>query len=474
MEKNRFIGSLIAEFPYTPTNSQLNLIDKLSDFLLEKSQRSLFVLRGYAGTGKTTIVSLFVKHLSNLGRRSVLLAPTGRAAKVFSVYSGKQAFTIHKKIYFIATGYDGAVKLLLSENKHKNTIFIVDEASMIPDNSLTVELSLFSARNLLEDLLNYVYSGENCKLILLGDTAQLPPVGSSISPALDVEFLKSSYSLDINTAELIDVVRQSKESGILANATNIRRYINASKKKNKITVGKFDDIHRITGEQLEDLLNSAYSSSGLEETVVITRSNKRANNFNQEIRNRILFKENEISTGDFLMIVRNNYFWIEKDSKPGFLANGDIIEIQRILKFEELYGFRFADVTVRLIDYPEENDITLKICLDTLMVDGPSLTQKDNQRLFDEIMKDYEDIPSRRRRIDNVKNSPYFNALQVKFAYALTCHKTQGGQWETVFIDQGYIKKENINGEYYRWLYTAITRSTKKLYLLNFNDLFFE
>jgi len=474
MDKNHLISNLIAEFPYTPTNSQHLLINKLSDFLLEKNQKSLFVLTGYAGTGKTTIVSSFVKHLASLGKRSVLLAPTGRAAKVFSAYSGKQAFTIHKEIYFIATGYDGAMKILLSENKHKNTIFIVDEASMIPDNSISGELSLFSTRNLLEDLLNFVYSGENCKLILLGDTAQLPPVGSNISPALDVNFLKHSYSLDIYTAELTDVVRQTKESGILMNATNIRRKIKVEHSESLIHIGKYDDINRITGEELEDLLNSAYSNSGLEETVVITRSNKRANSFNQEIRKRILFKEDEVSTGDYLMIVKNNYFWIDKESKPGFLANGDIIEIQRILKIEELYGFRYADVTVRLIDYPEEKDINLKICLDTLLVEGPSLPQKDNKQLFDEIMKDYEDLPSKRKRIESVKNSPYYNALQVKFAYALTCHKTQGGQWETVFIDQGFITRDNVNVEYYRWLYTAITRTTRKLYLLNFNDLFFE
>ena len=474
MDKDQFAHRLISEFPYTPTNSQLQLIHKLSDFIINKEQKSLFVLKGYAGTGKTTILSLFVKHLYRVKKKSVLLAPTGRAAKVFSAYSGKQAFTIHKKIYFLSTGYDGSSKLILSENKHTNTIFIVDEASMIPDNSRSQEWTLFSTRNLLEDLFNYVYRGENCKLILLGDTAQLPPVGLNISPALDIDFLNRSYSLELYTSELTDVVRQSMESGILANATNIRKKIKGNSEGSLIVTSKFDDIIKITGEDLEDLLNEAYSKSGLDQTVIITRSNKRANNFNQEIRKRILYKENEISTGDYLMIVKNNYFWLDKDSKPGFLANGDIIEIQRINKYENLYGFRFADVTVKLIDYPEENDLQVKLCLDSLMVDGPSLSQKDGQQLFDEVMKDFDDIPSRRKRIENVKNSPFFNALQVKFAYALTCHKTQGGQWETVFIDQGYLTRENINVEYYRWLYTAFTRATKKLYLLNFNDLFFE
>ncbi len=474
MDKDQFAHRLISEFPYNPTNSQLQLIHKLSDFIINKEQKSLFVLKGYAGTGKTTILSLFVKHLYRVKKKSVLLAPTGRAAKVLSAYSGKLAFTIHKKIYFLSTGYDGSSKLILSENKHNNTIFIVDEASMIPDNSRSTEWTLFSTRNLLEDLFNYVYNGENCKLILLGDTAQLPPVGLNISPALDIDFLNRSYSLELYTSELTDVVRQSMESGILANATNIREKIKGNHEGSLIATSKFDDIIRITGEDLEDLLNEAYSKSGLDQTVIITRSNKRANSFNQEIRKRILYKENEISTGDYLMIVKNNYFWLDKDSKPGFLANGDIIEIQRINKYEDLYGFRFADVTVKLIDYQEENDLQVKLCLDSLMVEGPSLSQKDGQQLFDEVMKDFEDIPSRRKRIENVKNSPFFNALQVKFAYALTCHKTQGGQWETVFIDQGYLIRDNINVEYYRWLYTAFTRATKKLYLLNFNDLFFE
>ncbi|MCD4683778.1 MAG: AAA family ATPase, partial [Bacteroidales bacterium] len=280
MDKDQFAHRLISEFPYTPTNSQLQLIHKLSDFIINKEQKSLFVLKGYAGTGKTTILSLFVKHLYRVKKKSVLLAPTGRAAKVFSAYSGKQAFTIHKKIYFLSTGYDGSSKLILSENKHTNTIFIVDEASMIPDNSRSQEWTLFSTRNLLEDLFNYVYNGENCKLILLGDTAQLPPVGLNISPALDIDFLNRSYSLELYTSELTDVVRQSMESGILANATNIRKKIKGNSEGSLIVTSKFDDIIKITGEDLEDLLNEAYSKSGLDQTVIITRSNKRANNFN--------------------------------------------------------------------------------------------------------------------------------------------------------------------------------------------------
>ncbi|MBC8486424.1 MAG: AAA family ATPase [Bacteroidetes bacterium] len=474
MSEIEFSRLILKNFPYKPTNNQERLINKLSEFLFIKKDKAIFVLKGYAGTGKTTVVSSIVKNLNYTGKKSVLLAPTGRAAKVLSTYSGKKAFTIHKKIYLLATKNDGSVRLTLARNIHKNTIFLVDEASMIPDNSVSPDMSLFSRRNLLEDLINYVYEGENCKLILIGDTAQLPPVGLEVSPALNMEYLKRFFDLSINTYELKEVVRQALESGILANATNIRNRIVRMNRGYIINLENFTDIKRITGEELEDALNEAYSETMHEETVVITRSNKRANIFNQEIRKRILFLENEITAGDYLMVVKNNYFWLDKDSKAGFIANGDIIEILRIGKFYDLYGFRFADVTIRMTDYPDEKDLNVKILLDTLMIEGPSLTSKENQRLFDEVKKDYEDIPSRRKRIEEVKNNPFFNALQVKFAYALTCHKTQGGQWKNVFIDQGYLTEERINREYFRWLYTAFTRATDKLYLVNFHDRFFK
>jgi len=474
MDNEHFAGIILQDFPYAPTETQNSLIHVLSDFMIHSSGRELFILKGYAGTGKTTVVSSFVKNLPAIGRDSVLLAPTGRAAKVLSSYSGKKAFTIHKKIYLLSTGYDGAVRLVLSVNKHKNTIFMVDEASMIPDNSVSPDYSLFSTRNLLDDLVSYVYSGENCSLVLIGDTAQLPPVGIDESPALNLEYLKNTYHFQITTFELKEVVRQSLESGILANATNIRKNILEDKPAAVIEVGNFPDLIRINGTELEDILNESFSNSGTEETVIITRSNKRANIFNQEIRKRILFLENEIATGDYLMIVKNNYFWVTKDSKPGFLANGDIVQIMRIEKYEEVYGFRFATIVIRLMDYPEENDLSVKILLDTIMVDGPSLPRQDHQRLYEEVMKDYEEIPSKRLRIEKVKNNPYYNALQVKFAYSLTCHKTQGGQWERVFIDQGFITEDQINREYLRWLYTAFTRATKLLYLVNFNDRFFK
>lgn len=474
MDSKQFAGLILQDFPYIPTNTQNRLIHILSEFMIRSSDRELFVMKGYAGTGKTTVVSSFVKNLSVIGRDTVLLAPTGRAAKVLSSYSGKKAFTIHKKIYLLSTGYDGAVRLVLSVNKHKNTIFMVDEASMIPDDSISPDFSLFSSRNLLDDLISYIYSGENCSLVLIGDTAQLPPVGIEESPALNIEFLKNTFHFQITTFELKEVVRQSLESGILANATNIRKSILENKSTAQIELKDYKDLIRINGTELEDALNEAFSNSGTEETVIITRSNKRANIFNQEIRKRILYLENEISTGDYLMIVKNNYFWVAKDSKPGFLANGDIVQIMRIEKYEELYGFRFANIIIRLTDYPEENDLSVKILLDSIMVDGPSLSRKDHQRLYEEVLKDYDEIPSKRVRIEKVKNNPYYNALQVKFAYSLTCHKTQGGQWERVFIEQGYITEEQINREYLRWLYTAFTRATKVLYLVNFHDRFFK
>lgn len=469
------IKSLILKlFPYNATSGQRTLINKLADFLINGDKNSLFLLRGYAGTGKTTIVSSLVKILPVINKKSVLLAPTGRAAKVLSLYSGKKAFTIHKNIYFPRTTKDGRIALTLKQNHHKNTLFIVDEASMIPDNSKVTDISLFAQRNLLDDLIKYVYDGEDCRLIFIGDSAQLPPVGLSISPALDNNFLQNSYDISIFSYELKEVMRQSLKSGILANATNIRHKINNKKYEFPFFFLKsYDDIEKITGTELEDLLNDTYSKYGSENTIVVTRSNKRANIFNREIRNRILYLEDEISAGDYMMVVRNNYFWLPSDSKAGFIANGDIIELLRIRKIEDIYGFRFADVSIRLIDYPDEKEIDVKILLNTIMAETPSLPINDSKKLFDEIIKDYDDIPRKRSRVEKVINNPYYNALQVKFSYALTCHKTQGGQWDAVFIDQGYITDQMINHEFLRWLYTALTRAVKKLYLINFNDKFF-
>jgi exodeoxyribonuclease V len=475
MNEKATTSFLFREFPYEPTPGQQNLIERLGCFITSswENPNALFLLKGYAGTGKTTVVTALVNVLPQLKKRFVLLAPTGRAAKVLASYTQKQANTIHRKIYFARTTKDGVIALKLQQNLHKNTLFIVDEASMIQNSSMN-DFNLFNGRNLMDDLFYYVYSGENNKLLFIGDTAQLPPVGLDNSPALDPEFLKDSYHLDIESYELTEVVRQSHDSGILSNATSIRRIIDRQEFRLPLfSVGKFMDVRRITGTDLEDALNSAYSSSVKDSNVVICRSNKRANIFNQEIRKRILFFEEEINTGDYMMVVKNNYFWLPEDSSAGFIANGDIVELKRIRSVHEMFGFRFADVTIRFIDYPEEKELDVKILLDTIRSESPALSPADNNRLFQEVMKDHEDITNKRKRIEKVKTSPYFNALQVKFAYALTCHKTQGGQWETVFLDQCYLNEKMMNVEYLRWLYTAVTRATKKLFLINFEDKFF-
>lgn len=473
MDLNKLVTFFLDQFPYQPTTGQRDLIRDLSDFIINPNPLALYVLKGYAGTGKTTIVSSLVNILPALKKSFVLLAPTGRAAKVLSNYSGKSAHTIHRFIYWATTNNDGRFKLVLRPNKQKNTIFIVDEASMIPDGLSSTDFSQ-ARRSLLEDLITFVYAPQSsCKIILIGDEAQLPPVGLDISPALNIEYLKASFGLDIRTFTLREVVRQSLNSGILANATKIRNKI----EENSVAMpffnlNTFSDIQAITGNELEDMLNSSYSGDGNENTVVITRSNKRANIYNQQIRHRILFQEEEISAGDFMMVVKNNYFWLPENSKAGFLANGDIIELVRIQKVEELYGFRFADVSIRMIDYPDEPAIDIKILLDTIMAEGPALPKEENNRLFTEVLKDYEDIPQRRKKLDKMKVDPYFNALQIKFAYALTCHKTQGGQWENVFIDQGYFNEKMLDKEFLRWLYTAVTRASNKLFLVNFKEEF--
>jgi exodeoxyribonuclease-5 len=474
MNRSQIQSLLLKKFPYDPTSGQKELVELLAGFLIDPDKNSLFLIKGYAGTGKTTIVSSLVEVLPYINKRFFLLAPTGRAAKVLARYSSKSAFTIHKKIYSLKTSKDGSIKLVLRKNLHKNTLFIVDEASMIQDSSVSGSQSLFTYHKLFEDLFFYVYNGENCKLLLIGDTAQLPPVGLNISPALDLKYLKTNYNVSVTEYELKQVVRQSLESGILMNATTIRDKIAKEDKSLPVfTLKDHKDIERINGYEFEDCLNQAYSLYDLENTIVITRSNKRANLFNQEIRNRILFKENEISSGDLMMVVKNDYYWLAPDSVTGFIANGDIIEIVRLHKIRELYSFRFADVTVRLLDYPEEIEFDTKIILDTIMAEAPALPPDLWKNLYKEVMQDYMNIPQKKVRMERVRNNPYFNALQVKFAYAMTCHKTQGGQWQAVFVDQGYITDKHINKEFLRWLYTAVSRAAKKLYLVNFHDRFF-
>ena len=470
MNSTKLIQLLNNKFSFEPTSQQTEVIKQLSEFVENFSSNSLFLLKGYAGTGKTTLVSSLINSLWSVGKKVVLLAPTGRAAKVLSVYSKKSAFTIHKKIYWMRTNSQGNNYVTLQENKHTNTIFVVDEASMIPDASDKG----FGGRVLLDDLIEYVYSGVMCKLILIGDTAQLPPVHLDISPALDENLLGITYRKDVYSAELTQVVRQQSSSMVLENATHLRDKISANDFDTPHVKCNSEVVRLDVGMDIQEALEDAYSNSGVEGTVVICRSNKRANLYNQQIRARIRGMEDDISTGDFLMVVRNNYFWLPEGSKAGFIANGDMVEVMRIYEINELYDCRFARISVRLVDYPDEENLECIVLLDTLTSELPAMTYEEYKKLYDEVAKDYADIPKRAQRNKEIKQNPYFNALQVKFAYAITCHKSQGGQWENVFVEQGYFTSDMLSKEYFRWLYTALTRTTKKLHLINFKKEFFE
>ena len=429
--------------------------------------RSIFLLKGYAGTGKTTLISALVKSLPSIGKRSVLLAPTGRAAKVLAKYSKKKSSTLHKKIYWIRTTKNGNTFITLKENLHTNTIFIVDEASMIPEDAKDG----INKRSLLEDLIKYVYEGIDCKLILIGDTAQLPPVNLDISPALDENNLDKKYQKQIIHQELKKVVRQEKNSMVLENATNLRELIEGNiKKLPKIKLNQ--EVVRISsGDELQECIEKSYGNSGVENTTIICRSNKRANQYNDRIRSEILWQEDIISAGDILMVVRNNYFWLDEKSEAGFLANGDIIEVTRIKEIIERYGFKFAKASIRLMDYENENEIDTILLLDTINSESPSLKYDEYKKLYTEVGLDYRGQKDINKKI---KENEFFNAIQIKFGYSITCHKAQGGQWKNVFIDIGYFKKEMLNKNYLRWLYTAFTRSTENLYLIGFNNEFFE
>lgn len=471
-----FLRKLLTEhFPYEPTPGQEQLIGLISEFLLDRENRNLLVIKGYAGTGKTTLVKSVVDVLDMYNHGCVLLAPTGRSAKVLSNYSGKHAFTIHKKIYKLLQGNEGAVHLTLQQNFHKNTLFIVDEASMIANNTAGSGGNMFSGRALLDDLMEYVYNENNCRLILIGDTAQLPPAGMDISPALDISALKSGFGIKVRSFEMTEVVRQEAGSGILFNATALRKLIAADKKdyQPKFVLKGFNDIIRINSEELEDALNDAYSAHDAEETIVVCRSNKRANLYNGQIRARILGRESEICGGDLLMAVKNNYFWLPETSKAGFIANGEMMVVRRIRTAHNYYGFRFAEAIVSLIDYENEGDVDVILLLDTVTSEKPALSVEESRRLYEGIMDEYADIPEKRKRMRKVRENKFYNALQVKFAWALTCHKSQGGQWKNVFIEQGYLKENTVDKEYLRWLYTALTRATGKVYLVNFNEKFF-
>ncbi len=467
-----FLKILTEKFPHSPTVKQGVALNKLANFVLEGKKDEVFLLKGFAGTGKTTIVATLVSSLWKVKMSAVLMAPTGRAAKVMSVYSGNKAFTIHKKIYFPKKQSGGGIQFVLAPNKHRNTVFIVDEASMIPDTP--ADSKLFENGSLLDDLMFYIHSGHNCKLILIGDTAQLPPVKLELSPALDENRLSLNYDKEVECMELDEVMRQSGGSGILHNATNLREQLQSEFFEDfKFELNNYKDIVRlIDGAEIQEAIDSSYSQNGKEQTAIIVRSNKRANLYNQNIRERILFLDNEIAVGDYMMVVKNNYFWLKPNSEAGFIANGDIIEVLELFAIKELYGFKFAEVKVKMVDYPNQKPFETVLLLDTITTETPSLSYEDGNKLYQEVMKDYAHEKSKYRKFLGVKNNRFFNALQVKFSYAITCHKSQGGQWDTVFVEQPYLPN-GVDKDYLRWLYTAVTRAERQLYLIGFKDDFF-
>ncbi len=469
---NRFFIEKISEnFPFNFTDDQMKALEKIAGFLFSGIDDHIFLLTGYAGTGKSSLIGSLVKTMTEFRQKTVLLAPTGRAAKVFSGYAAQQAFTIHKKIYRQQKFAEGSPHFSLSENLHKHTLFIVDEASMISNES--PDFSIFGTGRLLDDLIEYVYSAQGCRILFVGDSAQLPPVKQENSPALDRDMLRS-YSLEVTEATLTQIVRQEEESGILYNATILRNALRfqMTGEYPKLKLDGFADVLRITGTELIDEIAGAYQSEGIEETIVISRSNKRVNAYNSGIRNRVLYREEEISAGDILMITKNNYFWVENFEDLDFLANGEFVEVQRVRGEEEMYGFRFCNVLLYHRDY--EIEFEAKIILDVLHTEVPGLTREQNDQLFFNVMEDYVDISRKRERFKKVKSNPWFNALQVKYGYAVTCHKAQGGEWKNVFLDLGYIQQSYMGESFYRWLYTSITRSSRKLFLVNLPDDFVE
>lgn len=468
MTAQQFYLYLKKQTTYALTEQQDAFLKKICEYLIAHTTDEIFILKGFAGTGKTTMLSFLVNHLNAIQKKAVLLAPTGRAAKVISGYSGKQAYTIHKHIYYPPKNG----KFIPKKNNYNNTVFIVDEASMIADYAS--ENFSSQQNSILEDLIQYVFSGKNCQLMFVGDTAQLPPVGQVESPALNPTYLKNNFPIDIQTIELTEVVRQKERSGILHNATELRELI----QKEQADFFQFQlqgtsDVERLTDSyDVLDAIHSAYQNEGIDETIFIVRSNKRANIYNQQIRHRILDIESEIAVGDLLMVVKNNYFWLNSDKNADFIANGDIIEVEKVYNYIDLYGFRFARVQVQLIDFPNIPPFETIIHLNTLNSDSAALSQDEMQQLYNEVSLDYEDELTAYRKLSRIKNNEYFNALQVKFAYAVTCHKAQGGQWKKVFVEQPYIP-EGLNEDHARWLYTALTRAKEKIYLLGFEDKYF-
>jgi exodeoxyribonuclease V len=471
MIKNHILQILTNDLDYKLTDTQLVMLEKLADFISSEPDDKVFVVKGFAGTGKTTMINQMVKTLDYFKIHSFLMAPTGRAAKVLMNYTSKTSYTIHKKIYRQKSSVDGIGQFVLDKNMHKATLFIVDEASMISNQQS--ESAIFGSGRLLDDLLEYVYSGQGCRLVLVGDTAQLPPVGINLSPALNPAII-NEYGFDCIESELTDVVRQDKESGVLLNATNLREFLNRAGDGDFFTIQTegFEDMEKVTGGSLIGKISDCYDRYGVFDTIVLTRSNKRANLYNKGIRSSVLFRDSEIARGDLLMVVKNNYFWSAASENLDFIANGDIAEIMHIYGYENIHGFRFADVSLRFIDY-KDIEIDCKIMLDTLEIETASLSREESVRLYNSVSEDYSDIRNKRDRWNKIRVDPYYNALQVKFAYAITCHKAQGGQWKAVFVDTGYLIPEMLDNEFYRWLYTAFTRTTEKLFLVNFDKRFF-
>lgn len=461
---------IYAKLSFDATFNQKKIIEKLSEWLSNDDYSRIFLLNGYAGTGKTTIIAAFVAAIKELGIKPILLAPTGRAAKVLTRYSNMAAYTIHKKIYREKTisGYQS--KFSLDYNREHDAVFIVDEASMLSTSSSD---SSFGSGNLLGDLVEYVRQGKRCRLMLVGDDAQLPPVGDDYSPALQPSELLPYGDVEYETMD--EVVRQSQDSGILFNATMLRCML----ENNIYEIPRFDlsfnDFRQVQGGELLEELQECYDRYGRDETIVITRSNKRANRYNEGIRRHNLSAEEEIESGDMLMVVKNNYHYAEqdKDSPMAFVANGDVVRLKRIRRFEEFYGFRFIDATLQFPDY-DDYEMQAKVLLDTLMSESPSLSRDESNKLFMEVEKDYMDITIKSKRYKAIRENPHFNAMQIKFAYAVTCHKAQGGQWKAVFVDRCLFGDEEMSKDMLRWLYTAITRATERVYLVNFDERFFE
>lgn len=465
-----FLEQVKQNFYFEPTGEQAKVLEEITDFLFRPVSDTIFLLKGYAGTGKSSLMGALVKTMTQFEQKTVLMAPTGRAAKVFAGYAGHVAFTIHKKIYRQKRFSGEMSGFMPTDNLHKDTLFIVDEASMVSNDGF--DSMSFGSGRLLDDLIHYVYGGENCRLLLIGDNAQLPPVMQEYSPALEVDVLKG-YGLDVYSMIMTQIVRQAESSGILFNATLIRKQLAEGEVGlfPKLKLNNFADIKRLSGEELIDEITAMYDREGIENTMVVARSNKRANIYNEGIRNRILYREDELSSGDMLMISKNNYFWTEKIEEVDFLANGELVEILRVRRTQEFYGFRFCDVLIKHPDY--EMELEVKVLLDTLHSETTSLSRDKNAELFYNILDDYSDISSQAGKMQKMKVDPFYNAVQVKYGYAITCHKAQGGEWKNIFLDVGFITEEQLGENFYRWLYTAITRASERIYLVNFPDEFF-